>query len=432
MIFQMKFAPLFFGTLAMAAFAFGASAASSPKAETKVKRKFTYATDVAAIFNEKCVTCHRPGEVAPFSLIGYENAKKWAHMSAHVTAKRIMPPWKAVHGYGDFRGENRLTDEQIEAIQQWDKDGAPRGAIKDEPKAPTFPSSEWMLGKPDVILSPEKAFKLGAEGPDLYRNFVLHNDSKETMWVVGTDVRPGNKKIVHHVITFLDRAHNGRKLEEETKDGQPGYTSDGGGVGFLPSGSLGGWAPGIRATHTPVDTAFKVDPGTDFVLQVHYHRSGKEETDLTKVGLYLTKEPPAKTIQLQWLFNFNVNIQPGDKQYTLRREYTVPADITLYSVMPHMHLLGKSMKAWLELPDGTKKPLVYVDNWDFNWQLNYVLNEPLKVPKGTKEVVEAVYDNSTDNPRNPNNPPKRVTWGEATTDEMFLLIASYTIDSPKQ
>lgn len=392
------------------------------------KRAVNYATDVAPILNRRCVACHRPGEVAPFSLVGYDNAKKWSHMTANVTGKRVMPPWKAVEGFGEFQDENRLTADEIDILKQWDEQNAPRGNKKQEPAAPKFPSGEWTLGQPDVVLSPSKPFKVGAEGPDLYRNFVLRNDSDKPIWVNAMDVRPGNKKIVHHVITFLDRAQSGRKLEAQANDGQEGYTSDGGGVGFLPSGSLGGWAPGIRARYAPKGTAFRVAPGTDYIVQVHYHRSGKPEEDMTKVGLYLTKEPVEKELNLQWMLHLALNIPPGEKEYKIRREYTVPADATLYGVMPHMHLLGKSMKAWLEFPDGTKKPLVHVDDWDFNWQLQYAFKEPIKVPKGTKEIVEAVYDNSADNPRNPNSPPKRVTWGEETTDEMFLLIAVYTRD----
>jgi hypothetical protein len=211
-------------------------------------------------------------------------------------------------------------------------------------------------------------------------------------------------------------------------DGQEGYETEGGGVDFLPSGSLGGWAPGLEPRRTPEGTAFRLEPGANFVLQVHYHKSGKEETDLTKVGLYLDKNAPTREMNLHWMFNFNVNIPPGKADHKLRREYTIPADVTVYGAMPHMHLLGRTMKSWYELPDGTTKPLVYIDDWDFNWQLMYSLKQPLKLPKGTKQIVEATYDNSSANPRNPNDPPKRVTWGEQTTDEMFLLISSYTVD----
>jgi len=429
----MKLAPVLLGTAAVGVFVVGATAQNpgtvpadrTPSPKPAKQAKVTYAQDVAPLLNQKCVSCHRPGEVAPFSLVGYENAKKWSGMIKGTAEKRIMPPWKAVHGYGEFLDENRLTDDQINVLRQWHEQGAPRGNGKQEPKPPTF-SSEWTLGKPDLIISPSKPFKLDAEGEDVYRNFVIKTDYKEPVWITGMDVRPGNKKVVHHVIAFLDKAGASHKLADANTDGQEGYVGTGGGVGILPSGSLGGWAPGVRARHTPEGTAFRLDPGTTVVMQVHYHKSGKPEEDQTKIGLYVTKEAPKKEIDLHWMFNFAVNIQPGDKEYKLSRTYVFKEDRTIYGVMPHMHLLGRSMKSWLEFPDGKIQPLVHVDDWDFNWQLNYAFKQPIKVPAGSKQIVEAIYDNSSDNPRNPNNPPKRVTWGEGTNDEMFLLITAFT------
>lgn len=402
----------------------GVRPADAPKPVAKAP---TYATDIAPLLNAKCVSCHRPGEVAPFSLIGYDNAKKWSRMAAHVTQKRIMPPWKASSGYGEFQFENRLSEAEIATLAAWDKAGAPRGDKRKEPVPPKF-NSEWTLGEPDLVLSPAKAFKLDAEGPDVYRNFVIKNDRTEPMWVKAIDVRPGNKSIVHHVIAYLDRTGEGTKLESQMNDGQLGYTSDGGGVGFFPTGSLGGWAPGLRPVVAPEGVAYCVQPGTSIVMQVHYHKSGKAETDQTRLGLYLAKEPITRELKLHWIFNFNLNIPPGEKAHGMRRVFTYAQDETIYAVMPHMHLLGRKMKSWLELPDGTTKPLVNVEDWDFNWQLMYAFRQPIQVPAGTKQIVEAVYDNSTDNPNNPNTPPKRVTFGEATTDEMFLMITSYTVE----
>jgi hypothetical protein len=175
-------------------------------------------------------------------------------------------------------------------------------------------------------------------------------------------------------------------------------------------------------------SAFRVEPGATIVLQVHYHKSGKEEIDQTRVGLYLAKEPVKKEMQLAWLLKFMLRIPAGAADHKETYSRPIPADITLYSVMPHMHLLGQSMKAWAELPDGTTKPLIEVKKWDFNWQLNYAFKEPVKIPKGSRIRVEALYDNSTNNPNNPSNPPKVVTFGEQTTDEMFLLVAAYTVD----
>jgi mono/diheme cytochrome c family protein len=422
----MKSMPVLIGACALGALAIGATGRED-KPRAKGPAKPTYAADVAPILNARCVSCHRPGEVAPFSLVGYDNAKKWSGMTANVTEQRIMPPWKAAAGYGEFQHENRLTDAEIATLRAWHATGAPRGDRKKEPAPPTF-SSAWTLGEPDLLLSPTKSFRLGADGEDVYRNFVIKTDFKEPRWVKAIDVRPGNKKVVHHVIAFLDKRGQAQTLEARQNDGQEGYTSDGGGVGFLPSGALGGWAPGVRAMRSPDGTAFRLDPGTTVVMQVHYHKSGKPEEDKTQLALYFAKEPIEREMSLHWIFNFTVNIPPGEKNHRMSRTYTYDRDETIYTVMPHMHLVGKSMKSWLEFPDGTTRPLVNVDRWDFNWQLVYPFKEPIKVPKGTKQIVEAVYDNSSDNPNNPNNPPKTIRWGEETTDEMFLMITAFTVD----
>jgi hypothetical protein len=387
----------------------------------------TYAENVAPILNEHCVACHRPGQVAPFSLIGYEDAKKWGAMIAQVTHDGNMPPWKAEAGYGEFKDENRLSADELQVLRNWADTGTLRGDARKEPKPPKF-ADEWNLGKPDLILSPSKPFELGADGTDVYRNYVMPTSFDKPVWVKAMDVRPGNAKVVHHVIVFLDNRGAGKKLQDANSDGQPGYSSGGGGVGFLPSGSLGGWAPGVEAKLAPPGVAFKVDPGESIVLQVHYHKSGKPEQDQTKVGLYFAKEPIEKELDLNWIFNFGINIPANDHTYGAKQVATWSKAATLYGVMPHMHLLGHAMKSWLVFPDGTIKPLINVPAWDFNWQLFYTFKEPIHVPAGTKQWVEAVYDNSTDNPHNPNNPPKRVFFGEQTTDEMFLMIVAYTLD----
>lgn len=388
--------------------------------------KVNYSEHIAPILEAHCIECHRPGEVAPFSLVGYSNAKKWAKMASTVTASRQMPPWKAVHGYNDFLDENRLSPMEIETLKRWDAAGAPRGDPKKESATPKF-TGEWAFGKPDVILEPAKEFKLPAEGADVYRNFVMQTDFKEAVWVTAMTVRPSNPRVVHHVIAFLDRSGQAMKKEAAQTDGQPGYETFGG-PGFLPSGSLGGWAPGLRPRMTPEGTAFKVEPGTKIVLQIHYHKSGKPEIDKTRVGLYFSKVPVTDEMHLRWMLNPILMIQPGEKHQKVTLTNTFRQDVTLYSVMPHMHLLGKSMKAWVEFPDGTEKPLVFIDNWDFNWQMAYMLKTPMHVTAGSKVHIEAFYDNSSDNPNNPSKPPKVVTFGEETTDEMFLLVAAYTVD----
>lgn len=389
----------------------------------------TYAEHVAPILYKHCTPCHRPGEVAPFSLTSYDEAKKWAPMIAWATEQNRMPPWKAVAGYNSFHDENRLTDEQIQVLKRWSSTGAPRGDVKQEPAPPKFPDG-WVLGKPDLILKSERPFKLDAEGRDVYRNFVFKTEFKETKWVRAIDVKPGNRKVVHHVIAFLDEQGRSVALEQKENDGQPGYTTFGG-VGFVPSGALGGWAPGLQPRFSPEGTAFEVKPGTTIVMQVHYHKSGKPEEDQTELAIYFADKAPQRALQLAWIANPLFRIPPGAKDHVVATRFPVPVDVTAYAAMPHMHLLGKEMKAWVEKPDGSTVPLVWVKDWEFNWQFIYSFKEPLKIPRGSTIRVEARYDNSAGNPNNPNNPPKPVTWGEQTTDEMMLLIVPFTIDGER-
>ncbi|MBC8065906.1 MAG: hypothetical protein H7Y17_13820, partial [Chlorobia bacterium] len=328
--------------------------AKSPKT-LAVPAKPTFADHVAPIFYDHCVQCHRPGEVAPFSLIGYENAKKWAAMASVVTQSKQMPPWKAKAGFGEFADHNQLTAEQIETLKRWNDQGAPKGNAAKEPKPPTF-SSEWALGNPDLIVSQSKPYNITAEGTDEYRNFIIRTNYKEPVWVTAMDVKPGNPKIVHHVIVFLDDNGQSEKLAAQVKDGREGYETFGG-IGFLPSGSFGGWAPGLRSRRLPDGKAFKLSPGARIVMQVHYNKSGKPESDQTKVGLYFSKKPVDQEVDLAWLFNMLVRIPAGEKQHKQVYQQTIPANITVYGVMPHMHLLGREMKAWVVKPDKSTIPL---------------------------------------------------------------------------
>lgn len=398
----------------------------APKGLEKVPAKVTYAEHIAPILNAHCVECHRPGAVAPFSLVGYQNAKDKAATLAAVVSSKKMPPWKAVHGFNEFAGENRLTDVEIATLAKWDSQGAARGNAKAEPKPPVFPT-EWELGTPDLVLQPTGAYKLSADGNDVYRNFALKTTSKEPMWVTAMDVRPGNRKIVHHVIAFLDNKGASSKLEAKNGDGQVGYSTFGG-PGFLPDGAIGGWAPGVRVRRTPEGTAFRVEPGATIVMQVHYHPSGKPETDTTKMGLYLSKKPVRQELEIAWFLNPLLRIPAGASNFPVKYDHKIASDITMYGAMPHMHLLGQTMKATATKPDGTVVPLVQVEDWDFNWQLVYAFQRPIKLPKGSVIHIEATYDNSPNNPNNPSNPPRPVSFGEQTTDEMFLLVATYTVD----
>lgn len=402
---------------------------SSPKAvPTPVIAKPTYAANVATILNRECVPCHRPGEVAPFSLVGYENAKKWAPMIASVTEAKRMPPWKSTDA-GVFHDERRLTADEIQLLKDWAETSAPRGDRKKEPKLPTdaIKASDWRLGTPNVVLKPTKAYKLAAEGSDEYRYFVLRNPETESRWVNGVEFKVGNPKIVHHIIAFVDRTGVARKAEKDNKDGQEGYSFDGG-PNFFPSLLLGVWAPGNNPRMLPEQTAFELKPGSDIVLQVHYNRTGKAEKDLSSIGLYFSSEPPKQRMNIALLDDLSLSIKAGDPAYKKATTLPIPGNATIYGVMPHMHRLGKSMNADLLLPGGEVKRLIRLPDWDFNWQMLYWYKQPIKVSPSSKLKFIATYDNSKNNPRNPHNPPQNIEWGEATTSEMSMLIVAYGTD----
>jgi mono/diheme cytochrome c family protein len=385
----------------------------------------TFTKDVAPILFNNCSSCHRPGEVAPFSLITYQDAKKRAKQLAMVTESKFMPPWKADPAYGEYHDARVLTKEQIATLKEWADAGAIEGNKSDMPPKPKF-TDGWTLGEPDMMLEPKESYTLGAEGSDEYRCFVIPSNTTEDRYVSAVEVRPGNRTVVHHVLVFLDTAGRARKLDEQ--DPAPGYTTFGG-IGFTPSGGMGGWAPGNLPRHLPEGIGTLLPKGADVVLQVHYHRSGKAEKDRTKIGVYFSKSKVDKRMRILPLVALKLRIPAGEENYITRSTMPVFNDMTVYQVTPHMHLLGREMTVTANLPDGKSQPLVHIPDWDFNWQTTYALKNPLQLPKGANFSLTARYDNSTKNPRNPSNPPKAVTWGEATTDEMCIAFVGYTVDS---
>jgi hypothetical protein len=393
-------------------------------------RAVNYAANIKEILDKHCVQCHVPGEVAPFSLKGYVNAKKWAPMIARVTEARQMPPWKAVHGFGEFSEDNSLSETEIETLQNWNEAGAPKGPLGKEDLT-VKPIPEWRLGKPDMIIEPSKPYHLAADGGDVYRDFVFHTHFDHPMYVRGFDVEPGNRRVVHHALVYTDITHYSDKLAEKQNDGQDGFTVAGGGPGFFPDTTLGGWAPGGTPHYSPGGYGFRLKAGANVVLQVHYHKDGKPEDDLTRVALYFTKEPPAKVMEITWVVNPRIDIPAGADNHAEHFTFNINHDTTIYAVAPHMHLTGKSMKATVVFPDGSTKPLIYVKDWDFHWQFSYLLKTPMLVPKGSHIDVEAIYDNSANNPTNPNSPPKELTWGEQTTDEMMVMVMATTREDTK-
>lgn len=391
----------------------------------EAKKAVTFTKDVAPILFEQCTSCHRPGEVAPFPLLNYQDAKKRAKQIALVTESKFMPPWKADPKFGEYHDARVLTKEQIETLQAWAENGAVEGNKRDMPPVPKF-TQGWTLGEPDMVIEPKETYTLAAEGDDEYRCFVVPSNLTEDRYVSAVEVRPGNSAVVHHVLLFLDTNGKARELDEKTPG--PGYVTFGG-VGFTPSGSLGGWAPGNLPRHLPKGVGTLMPKGSDVVLQVHYHRSGKPEKDRTRVGIYFSKEKVDKRMRVLPVLSLRLRIPAGEANYVTRGAMPVMDDITIHQVTPHMHLLGKEMTVTANLPDGKQTPLVRIPDWDFNWQTTYALKNPLKVPQGSNIGLVARYDNSSSNPRNPSNPPKPVGWGEATTDEMCIAFVGYTVDS---
>ena len=394
--------------------------------ERKKDGKVTFYRDVLPILQNNCQSCHRPSEIGPFSLMTYEQARAWAPLIKDYTQRRVMPPWKAEPMAGvDYMGERRLTDREIATLSAWADEGAPEGDAKDAPPPAKF-AEGWTLGQPDLALTPEKDFHLEATGRDVYRYFVFPTNYSEDKYVTAIDVRAGNRRVVHHVIAFLDSS--GRAKQIADKDGQPGYTSFGG-PGFIPSGGLGGWAPGNVPHHLPEGTGIVLPKGAAIVAQVHYHKSGKSETDRTSIGVYFAKSPVKKRVDILPVANFFLQILPGAERHEIKAFGGFSTDVHALSVMPHMHLIGREMKVTATLPNGKEQPLVWVKDWDFNWQDTYWFKNPVALPRGTRINVTSYYDNSAKNPRNPNNPPKFVRWGEETTDEMCIAFIWFTRDN---
>ncbi len=385
--------------------------------------KVTFTENIAPIVYQNCVTCHRPGEAAPFSLISYEDLKKRGALIATVTKSRYMPPWHAAHGYGEFREERRLTDSQISDISEWVKQGMPQGDPAKMPKLPQFPDG-WHLGKPDLVLNMPVSYDLPASGPDIYRNFVIPTHLTEDKWVRGIEFRPTARKVVHHVLYAYDASGAAAKMDGA--DGHPGFSgmsaigvSSAGGN----SGSLGGWAVGGTPYFLPDGLALPLPKGSDVVLQMHFHLTGKPETEQSVVGIYYADKAPERklmAVQAPALFGFGagLNIPAGEKSYTIEDSITLPADVQAFSAGAHAHYVAKEMKATATLPDGSTVPLLWIQDWDFSWQDRYTYKAPVMLPKGTRIDVRLVYDNSAENPRNPSAPPKQVTWGEQSFDEM--------------
>lgn len=382
--------------------------------------------DIAPVVYKNCAGCHRPGAVAPFPLLTYQDVAKRASLIATVTAKRYMPPWKAEPQEHGFQDERRLTDAQITMIAEWARNGAPEGSAKEKPVPPQF-ASGWQAGKPDAVLSMQQPFSVPADGPDIFQCFVVPLYFNEDHYVKTVEFHPGNPRVVHHALFFLDDSGEAQNLDAGTPE--PGYACFGG-PQIQPSGLLGGWAPGATPRPLPAGIAQAMQKGSTLVIQVHYHPSGKPESDQSSVGLTFG-EPPTKGVTRIIAGTRRINIPAGDTHYEAADLVSVPEDVDLIGIAPHAHLLCKEMKVDARFPDGKAQQLIWIRDWDFDWQGEYRYTKPVHLPKGTRVEMRYVYDNSAQNPHNPSNPPKRVTYGEQTTDEMGLVFLQVVLLHPE-
>jgi mono/diheme cytochrome c family protein/thioredoxin-like negative regulator of GroEL len=394
------------------------AAVASP-ALAQEQRSPTFNRDVAPIIFQQCIDCHRAGGVAPFPLTKYQEVKKRAKQIAQVTVRHYMPPWLPEPAYGDFEGERRLSEEQIATLQRWWKAGAPEGRAGDLKAAPVW-NDDWHLGKPDLIIAMPEPYTLSAEGGDVYRNFVIENVVATNRYIRAAEIRPGNLRVVHHVALLLDTTGSARlRAHAQHEPGFPGMHA-GRGVS-RPEGHLVTWQPGKRIMPEPAGTAWLLPAGADVILQMHLRPGGKPEKVQGEVGLYFAEQRPAREAFTALIRVADLSIPAGATDYPAESGYTLPVDVDLIGIFPHLHYLGKEVRAWAERPDGKREELLFIRQWDFNWQGDYHYRQPLFLPQGTKIRMRYTYDNSRGNIRNPNDPPKPVLYGPATSDEMSDL-----------
>lgn len=379
----------------------------------------TFARDVAPILYRHCAACHRPNGSAPFSLLTYREVRDRAALIADAVESRRMPPWLPEPGYGEFAGERRLSEREIGLIRRWADEGAREGDPAALPPAPEWIEG-WQLGEPDVVLALPR-FTVPAGGGELFRNLVVPAPLGETKYVRAVELRPGNARVVHHARLMVDTTDTSRRADEA--DHGPGF--DGmelGSSAASPDGFFIGWTPGRLASRGPDDMAWRLAPGTDLVLQLHLRPGAAPATVAPIIGLHFSDRPPRRIPTLLLLGSEVIDIPPGERAYVVSDSYELPVDAEILGVYPHAHYLATTMEAFATLPNGATRRLLRIPAWDFNWQDEYRYAAAVRLPRGTVLTMRYRYDNSAENPRNPHRPPRRVTYGPNSTDEMADLV----------
>jgi len=401
---------------------------SLPNGLFAAARTPTFNRDVAPILYEQCVLCHRPGGMGPFNLVTYADARKHARQIAEVTASRFMPPWLPDESCGPFVGTRRLDALQVSTFQRWAEAGAPEGSAAHLPDAPQWPEG-WQLGKPDLVVTMPFGYTLPAEGRDVYRNFVVPVGNDARRFVRAVELRPNNPRVVHHAFVLIDTSGDSRRLDARDED--PGFSGMNAGNGASPpAGHFLSWQPGKIPSQDASGTQWALEAGSDVVFQLHMRPSGKPEEIQASVALYFTDQPPTRFPFRLMLRSTDIDIPPGEANYTIESSYELPVDLHVLAVLPHAHYLGRDLQGWAELPDGSRRSIISIQNWDFNWQGDYRFERPLALPKGAVLRMRYAYDNSAGNALNGGRAPERVQYGEQTSDEMGELWLQVLASSP--
>jgi mono/diheme cytochrome c family protein len=396
----------------------------------------TFTRDVAPILYKNCVQCHRAGEIAPMSLLTYEEVRPWARAIRKATSEGVMPPWHADAPHGTFENERRLSPSETDIIARWVQEGAPQGDPQDMPAPPALVEG-WRIGTPDAVFAMLEDYEVPATGTVEYEYFYIPTNFTEGKWLQAIEVRPGNRQLLHHVIVSYEAPPEGprpaaalkfgpeQRLPQQ-KDGQRPERK-----AANPRRMIASYAPGTDPQFFRPETALRLAPGGTIQLQMHYTTNGKAGTDRTKIGMIFAKEPPAHELRASAFLNAKLTIPAGAREHKVDANVEMLQDVVVWGMLPHTHLRGIKWEYTIALPDGTTKPLLSVPKYDFNWQTYYMFKEPITVPKGARILSSAWYDNSERNPSNP-DPKSEVKWGDQTWEEMQYTGIIYSAKTPPQ
>ena len=397
----------------------------------------TFNRQIAPILYNNCSSCHHPGGAGPFSLLSYADAKRWGSSIRTVTQSRYMPPWLPEPGYGNFADDRRLSDEDVALIKSWVEAGMPEGEAAEAPKPPVF-SVDWQLGPPDLILKVTSPMQVPASGTDLFRNFILPVPITQTKYIRAMEIKPGAPRVVHHANILIDRtASLRRQHRDDWQQGIPGMelTVDSG-QSFDPDSHFLFWKPDSPTLIEPSGMPWRLDPGNDLILNMHLKPTGKPETVQATVGLYFADKPAtAHPMLLQLEHDAALDLPAGDAAFVIEDHLKLPIDVDVLGVYPHAHYLGKRLEGYAILPNGAKKWLILIRDWDIDRQSVYRFQSPVFLPKNTVLHMRYTYDNSKGNIRNPNNPPIRVRAGNRSVDEMghlWLQVLPHAVPNTNQ